>query len=76
MESLIAGLPAFDASLDDGLDKASAPTDNREFTFIEVSTLGIPCLLSSAPLLSEASLEEMLPTNGVLFFDGGMDGGV
>ena len=76
MESLIAGLPAFDASFDDGLDEASTPTENREFMFIEVSTLGIVRLLSSAPLLTEASLKEMLPTNGILFCDGGMDGGV
>ena len=76
MESLVAVLPAFDASFDDGLDEASTPTKNREFTFIEVSSLGVARLLSSAPMLTEASLKEMLPSNGVLRFDGSMDGGV
>ena len=76
MESLIAGLPAFDASFDDGLDEASTPTKDRVLSFIEVCTLCIACLLRSAPMLTEASLKEMLPSNGVLRFDGSMDGGV
>ena len=76
MESLIAGLPAFDASFDDRLDEASTPPKDRVLSFIEVCTLCIACLLRSAPLLTEASLKEMLPSNGGLLFDGGMDGGV
>ena len=76
MECLIACFPAFNAPLNDGLDEASAPTENCEFTFIEVGALGIARLLSNAPMCTEAAFHEMVPTNGILLFDGGMDGGV
>ena len=76
MEGLVAGLPAFDASFDDGLDEASTPSKDRVLSFIEVCSLCIACLLSNAPLLTEATLQEMLPSNGVLLFDGSKDGGV
>ena len=76
VECLIAGLPAFNATFDDGLDEASAPSEDSVLPFIEVCALCIACLLSGAPLLTEATLKEMLPSNGVLLFDGSLDGDV
>ena len=76
MEALVAVLPAFDASFDDGLDEASTPSKDSVLSFIEVCALCIACLLGNAPLLTEATLKEMLPSNGVLLFDGSMDGDV
>ena len=76
MKCLVESFPAFDASFNDGLDKASAPTENGVFTLIEVGALGIAHLLSGAPMCTEAAFKEMVPTNGILLIDGGMYCGV
>ena len=76
MKCLVASVPAFDAPLNDGLDKTSSPTENGVFTLIKVCALGIARLLSGAPMCTEASFKEMVPANGILLFDGGMYCGV
>ena len=76
MKYLVASFPAFDAPFNDGLDKASAPTENGVYTLIKVCALVIARLLSSAPMCTEAAFEEVLPTNGILLFDGGSNCGV
>ena len=45
----VTGIPACDVTLDDGLDEASAPAEDCEFTFIDIGTLGVAGSLSSAP---------------------------
>ena len=74
MEGLVTGIPACDATLNDGLDEAFAPAGDCEFTFIEIGTLGVAGSLSSAPWLAKASLEEVVPSYGILVLDGRLDG--
>ena len=76
MKCLVASLPTFDAPINDGPDEASAPTEDGEFAFVKVCALDVTSLLSSAPMSTESAFEEMLPSNGILHFDGGSNGGV